>query len=76
MSPVRKAFLRWVALRPDPGKKCCEPPHYTLPGWEPLHDDFVCERERAWRDYVRLRDRNKEYPFRRPRPQMTQQSAN
>lgn len=29
----------------------------------PKPDEFVCERERAWREYVRIRDNNPRFPF-------------
>jgi hypothetical protein len=65
MTDLRKAFLHWVAERPDANRKCCEGPHYSLPGWEPLPDSLVCDREKAWRAYVRIRDLHHDYPFRR-----------
>lgn len=61
--PVRKAYLHWVAEHPETSKRCCDRSHFSIPSWDPLPDDMVCERERAWRQYVRARDGVESYPF-------------
>lgn len=65
---VVAAFKRW---RDSLTRACCTQPnssgHYDRQG-DPLPDDMVCDRERAWRDYVRLRDvRNVYVSHQRPR---------
>lgn len=68
MTPLRRAYLQWLALRPEPGRKCCDHPHYYVGASEkPLGDCGVCDREKAWREYVRLRDGDPEYPFHKRR---------
>lgn len=70
------AFEEWRSLRPESGGSCCNVSHFKRPNildnvidqldgkGEPLPDADVCERERAWREYVRIRDCNPEFPFR------------
>lgn len=67
LSTLRRRYLEWVALRPtDLKKPCCQGFHFTTREyWDPLPDSVVCEREKAWRNYVRERDQNPDFPFRR-----------
>lgn len=67
ITKLRRLFLEWLALRPDDEKKpCCQGYHFTTREyWDPLPDSVVCDREKAWRAYVRVRDGNQDYPFRR-----------
>jgi hypothetical protein len=67
--PTRIAYEAWRKLQPEDGEACCNLDHWR--GKEvrgefivgSLQDDLVCERERAWRKYVRLRDGNPFFPF-------------
>lgn len=67
---LRAAWKRFCDAQPKKGESCCfqgrhesfqssardDMPFYTI---EP--DEQVCERERAWRQYVRIRDNNPYY---------------
>lgn len=49
-----------------PEGDCCEKFHYfkdIYNVWRFCKDEDVCERERRWREYVRKRDRNDNFPF-------------
>lgn len=35
---------------------CCTMMHFSQDTGAHLADDLVCDRERAWRDYIRIRD--------------------
>lgn len=61
---VQKAFRRWQEFRPKEGGSCCGNSHFIMieDGSRyfkevPKPDANVCNRERAWRDYVRVRDK-------------------
>lgn len=60
---VRNAYVRWKNLdRFDDLGRCCGTPHLDSRGqWK--SDEHVCDRERAWRCYVRLRDANPKFPY-------------
>jgi hypothetical protein len=57
MSAVLKAYFDWVVISPE---NCdCDRHWRVMPEAERAEikpDDMVCERERAWRKYVRVRD--------------------
>lgn len=53
MNAVVKAAREWQSFNPDVNCTCTS--HYKLDG-SPLDDHLVCDRERAWRRYVKLRD--------------------
>ena len=58
----------WQKLLHDDDEACCMNSHeYFITKSEvaPKPDDLVCERELAWRTYVRLRDRNPLFPFKK-----------
>lgn len=60
MGRLRIAYFTWVRSRMLFGK-CCYGAHFTKPEndkVDPLPDNSVCERERNWRAYVRIRDGN------------------
>ena len=59
ISPVGLAYKRWAHYQPFDNGNCCSSSHYRDD--RPMLDEFVCEREKAWRDYVRLRDCNPSY---------------
>lgn len=54
MTPLLSAYLRWVSFKPV--RDCCIEGHWASSG--PIPDNEVCSRERAWREYVRIRDNN------------------
>lgn len=53
MTDLIKAVREWQSFNPDVNCTCGS--HFNLSG-EPLADGFVCDRERAWRRYVKIRD--------------------
>lgn len=59
ISPLGLAYRRWSYFQPFDNGNCCSSSHYRDD--RPMLDEHVCERERAWRDYVRLRDHNPAY---------------
>lgn len=59
ISPVGLAYRRWAHFQPCGNGNCCSSSHYRDD--RPMLDEHVCEREKAWRDYVRLRDCNPAY---------------
>ena len=66
MTTLQMALRKWMALQPQHGKSCCAGSHFVTVSpmtVEPRRDDDVCPRERAWREYVRLRDGNRDFPF-------------
>lgn len=63
---AKQAFDHWKSFRPFEGHPCCSGTHDTDPsfyGDTPRPDASVCDRERAWREYVRIRDANPNFPF-------------
>jgi hypothetical protein len=58
MSKLSEAFEKWARLQPQQNGSCCMHSHFNIDGDTPLPDDLVCDRERAWREYVRLRKGN------------------
>lgn len=61
MTDLKVRYSAWKFLQPEPGSSCCPNEHVFLE--RPRPDHQVCEREAAWRKYVRLRDCNPEYPM-------------
>lgn len=75
---VTQALRLWEGLQPStiirvnkfydevPGP-CCKASHEYYNSQKSQitfkPDHMVCDRERAWRRYVRLRDNNPEFPF-------------
>jgi hypothetical protein len=53
MNDLIKAAREWQSF--DPETNCVCPTHFNMAG-DPLPDDSVCDRERAWRRYVKVRD--------------------
>jgi hypothetical protein len=51
---VMTAYLNWQNAMPLPGESCCKIDHFI--DGVALPDNKVCQRERLWRRYVRLRD--------------------
>lgn len=61
-----QAMKIWQKLLFEDEEACCNKAHeyYTNKNEVvPKPDDMVCERELAWRTYVRLRDNNPHFPF-------------
>src|SRR5688572_26322409 len=70
MNPrLRISYNEWRVHQPEKtrgiGASCCSKPHWVEKAFStkliPVDDDLVCPRERAWRHYVRNRDRNPTY---------------
>jgi hypothetical protein len=53
MTNLMKAAREWQSFDPDVNCTCGT--HYNIKGL-PLDDKYVCDRERAWRRYVKIRD--------------------
>lgn len=66
-SDLQIAYETWVGFRPKGDKACCRHGHFSMvsryAAGEPKPDEWVCDRELAWRRYVRLRDDNPDWPF-------------
>lgn len=75
---VQQAMRLWQSLQPttiikvekfyeDAPGTCCKASHeyYNAQKSQIMFkpDHLVCDRERAWRRYVRLRDNNPNFPF-------------
>lgn len=60
-----QAMKIWQKLLHEDDEACCMNSHEYLINKQatPKPDDLVCERELAWRTYVRLRDNNPLFPF-------------
>lgn len=63
---VKEAYEHWQHQRPLYKNMCCTKAHYYMDDtgrclWRP--DSDVCARENAWRNYVRVRDCNPNFPF-------------
>lgn len=62
-----QAMRIWQNLSGDYEVSCCKGSHEYYSNsksqivFKPDH--LVCDRERAWRRYVRLRDNNPDFPF-------------
>lgn len=58
MTTLQRRYREWRAW--DPGDRvCCRQEHeYSKFSHSPKPDNDVCEREKAWREYVRERDGN------------------
>lgn len=60
MKTVLEAFKLWQETAPKGGGSCCGRGHFfqsnSFHNMHPLPDEMVCDRERAWREYVSLRD--------------------
>ena len=66
MNKLTEAFKVWTRLQPEEGTSCCAYHHSVINqhgSVTHLPDHKVCEREQAWRVYVRIRDNNPYYPF-------------
>lgn len=66
MMTVQEAYFMWRRHLEGKGYICCSKSHCYFDdrdGFVPKADEDVCERERAWRIYVRLRDNNPNFPF-------------
>ena len=67
LSRVAEAFNEWAKLKPENKfESCCAVGHYYYDESfieAPRPDEKVCAREKAWRNYVRLRDNNPSWPF-------------
>jgi hypothetical protein len=66
MNPrLRVAYNEWRVHRPEFGARCCSKEHWVKKlnsnVYIPIDDDLVCPRERSWRWYVRIRDRNRSF---------------
>lgn len=65
-TPLRSAFLRWCKAQPSVNAigcdDCCNRSHFHPFTGRHKEDADVCFRERAWRDYVRLRDNKPYFP--------------
>ena len=60
---VQHSLERWMETFPKWERgSCCHDSHFD-DNWNPLPDYKVCERERYWRNYVRLRDGKPDWPF-------------
>lgn len=55
-------FEHWRMHRPFGEKDCCNKDHYN-PDGTPKPDTEVCNRELAWRKYVREREEDYQWPF-------------
>lgn len=63
---VSELFQAWKGLNVKEDGDCCGNDHFWLDNygiWRFHKDEQVCVKELAWRKYVRLRDRNENYPF-------------
>ena len=63
---VRLAYENWQRQLSEWGNMCCNKAHYYMDDygrcvWKT--DSDVCKREKAWREYVRARDCNPNFPF-------------
>lgn len=63
---VREAYLKWQKELSGWSSNCCQKSHHFIDErgcitWK--SDQDVCRREQAWREYVRLRDENPNFPF-------------
>jgi len=59
MTPLARAYRDWKEAKSLSPYACCYRSHFSDGNSlisEPLPDDLVCEKERAWRRVVRLRD--------------------
>lgn len=57
---------KWQSTRIFSDEICCLKSHEYYNGALkiiPKPDEYVCEREKAWRNYVRKRDNNPQFPF-------------
>lgn len=56
-------YYAWTKYFPvEKDGKCCYGSHfYPTRAANPLPDEMVCRRERAWREYVRERDGDPEF---------------
>lgn len=66
MMSLREALFQWQKQGEYFKHNCCLRSHHyvdELGRWLPKSDDQVCPREKAWREYVRARDENPDYPF-------------
>lgn len=63
MTKLKSAYENWRNQQPllEYGN-CCNRKHNDYDN-SPKHDDNVCDRELAWRVYVRIRDNNPGFPF-------------
>ena len=59
MGSLREKYLVWMSLPSCEDRRCI---HATLTKWRP--DELVCDKELAWREVVRERDGDPEFPFR------------
>jgi len=61
-----QAMRIWQKLLSIDDEACCKNSHeYYIDKNKaaPKPDPLVCERELAWRNYVRIRDKNPDFPF-------------
>lgn len=66
MMTAGQAMKIWQKLLHEDDEVCCTNSHeYFVQKNQvaPKPDDMVCERELAWRTYVRIRDNNPNFPF-------------
>lgn len=66
MGKLKDAYDKWAKSKAiGSGGVCCAAGHYiyNYGSFDHKPDESVCERERAWREYVRLRDQNPNWPF-------------
>lgn len=59
MGLLTDALRRWQRFQPWFNEKCCSSAHFIEN--KPVGDEYVCPREKAWREYVRLRDSDPEW---------------
>jgi hypothetical protein len=66
MRTLQQAIKQWQEQLDDWDSTCCNNSHDYLSDFGLLvakPDDKVCSRELAWRQYVRIRDDNPNFPF-------------
>lgn len=65
---VKEAMRIWQSLITFDDESCCNSSHEYYDKnskLSPKQDHLVCDREMAWRRYVRLRDNDPHFPFNR-----------
>ena len=55
MSNLKQAYELWKYFQPADNKDCCHNKHHYANGVV-KPDNLVCDREKAWRQVVRIRD--------------------
>lgn len=68
MMNAAEAMKYWQSLNTFEEESCCASAHEYFDKHSklvPKPDHMVCDRELAWRQYVRIRDNDPNFPFNR-----------